>query len=186
MWNDQTRQIHWDTLKWSEVKWKSLSRVQLFTTPWTIQSMGFSRPEYWSGYPFPFSRVSSQLRDWTQVSHIAGRFFTSWVIREATILMGNFVEYLSQLVIIHIHSDSSKIEPLYKTSNCIIIVCCVIIWNMVLLDKTLFKVHKSSSEFELNSSILTWRIPWTIQSMGLQRVGHEWATFTFTFMGIEP
>src|SRR5574337_1118862 len=22
-------------------------------TPWTIQSMEFSRPEYWSGYPFP-------------------------------------------------------------------------------------------------------------------------------------
>jgi len=28
---------------------KSLSRVQLFSTPWTRQSMGFSRPEYWSG-----------------------------------------------------------------------------------------------------------------------------------------
>ena len=30
-------------------KWKSLSHVQLFATPWTIQSMEFSRPEYWSG-----------------------------------------------------------------------------------------------------------------------------------------
>ena len=29
-----------------------------------------------------------------------------------------------------------------------------------------------------HSSILAWRIPWTIQSMGLQRVGHDWATFT--------
>ena len=28
------------------------------------------------------------------------------------------------------------------------------------------------------SSILAWRIPWTIQSMGLQRVGHDWMTFT--------
>ena len=35
--------------KESEVKWKLLSRVQLFVTPWTIQSMEFSRPEYWSG-----------------------------------------------------------------------------------------------------------------------------------------
>ena len=26
---------------------------QLFATPWTIQSMEFSRPEYWSGWPFP-------------------------------------------------------------------------------------------------------------------------------------
>ena len=30
-------------------KWKSLSRVQVFVTVWTIESMEFSRPEYWSG-----------------------------------------------------------------------------------------------------------------------------------------
>ena len=32
--------------KW---KCKSLSRVWLFVTPWTLQSTEFSRPEYWSG-----------------------------------------------------------------------------------------------------------------------------------------
>ena len=37
---------------------KSLSRVQLFATPWTVAcqaplSMGFSRQEYWNGLPFP-------------------------------------------------------------------------------------------------------------------------------------
>ena len=32
---------------------KSLSRVQLFVTPWPIQSMEFSRSEYWSGWSFP-------------------------------------------------------------------------------------------------------------------------------------
>ena len=37
---------------------KSLSRVWLFATPWTVAyqaplSMGFSRQEYWSGLPFP-------------------------------------------------------------------------------------------------------------------------------------
>ena len=31
----------------------------------------------------PFSRGSSQPRDQTQVSHIAGRFFTIWATREA-------------------------------------------------------------------------------------------------------
>ena len=36
----------------------SLSCVQLFVTPWTAAcqaplSMGFSRQEYWSGWPFP-------------------------------------------------------------------------------------------------------------------------------------
>ena len=29
--------------------WKSLRRVQLFAPPWTIWSMAFSRPKYWSG-----------------------------------------------------------------------------------------------------------------------------------------
>ena len=35
---------------------------------------------------FPFSRGSSQPRDQTQVSHIAGRFFTSWATRGAQML----------------------------------------------------------------------------------------------------
>ena len=42
--------------EWKEVK--SLSRVRLFATPWTVAyqaplSMGFSRQECWSGLPFP-------------------------------------------------------------------------------------------------------------------------------------
>ena len=42
-----------------KVKVKSLSRVRLFATPWTVAhqtppSMGFSRQNYWSGLPFPF------------------------------------------------------------------------------------------------------------------------------------
>ena len=102
-------------------KWNLLSCVWLFAIPWTIQSMEFSRPEYWRGslslpqgiFPtqgpnpglphsrqilyqlshqgspgiqrwvtYPFSRGSSQPRDRTQVSRIAGGVFTSWAIRE--------------------------------------------------------------------------------------------------------
>ena len=41
-----------------KVKVKSLSRIWLFVTPWTVAyqappSMGFSRQEYWSGLQFP-------------------------------------------------------------------------------------------------------------------------------------
>ena len=37
------------------------SHVRLFGTPWTVAcqaplSMGFSRQEYWSGFPFPSPR----------------------------------------------------------------------------------------------------------------------------------
>ena len=34
----------------------------------------------------PFSRGSSQPRDWTRVSHISGRFLTFWATRETTFL----------------------------------------------------------------------------------------------------
>ena len=79
-------------------KWKSLSHVRLFAThglhsPW-------NSPEYWrilewiarilewiarilEWIAFPFSQGSSQPRDWTQVSRIAGGFIISWAMREA-------------------------------------------------------------------------------------------------------
>ena len=61
-----------------KVKVKSLSRVRLFATPWTVAhqaplSMGFPRQEYWSGLPFP--SPGDLPRDRTQVSCIAGRRF---------------------------------------------------------------------------------------------------------------
>ena len=37
-----------------------------------------------------------------------------------------------------------------------------------------------------HSSILAWRIPWTEESVGLQRVGHNWGTNTFIFKGRNP
>ena len=48
----------WSYHRLMKVKVKSLSRVQLFATLWTVAhqaapSMGFSRQEYWSGLPFP-------------------------------------------------------------------------------------------------------------------------------------
>ena len=79
---------------------KSLSRVRLFATPWTVAhqaplSMKFSRQEYWSG--LPFSRGSSRPRDQTCVSyirqilqgsnpgllHCTKVFFTIWATKEA-------------------------------------------------------------------------------------------------------
>ena len=44
----------------------------------------------------PFSRESSQPRDWTWVSFIAGRFFTIWITREAHFTYGNI--YISVLL----------------------------------------------------------------------------------------
>ena len=65
--------------KW---RWKSLSTVRLSVTPWTTVH-GILQARILELVAFPFSRGSSQPRDQTQVSHIAGRFFTSWATREA-------------------------------------------------------------------------------------------------------
>ena len=61
---------------------QSLSRVQVFVTPWTVAhqatlSMGFPRQEHWSGLPFP---PLGDLRDpWIKPvsSALAGEFFTT-------------------------------------------------------------------------------------------------------------
>ena len=35
-----------------------------------------------------------------------------------------------------------------------------------------------------HSSILAWRMPWTVESRGSQRVGHDWVTATFTSLSV--
>ena len=63
-------------------KWKLLSHVWLFVTPWTVVH-GILQARILEWVAFPFSRESSQCRDRTQVSRVAGRLFTNWAIREA-------------------------------------------------------------------------------------------------------
>ena len=59
----QARTLEWVAISFSsawkwKVKVKSLSRVRLFATPWTVAyqappSMGFSKQEHWSRVPLP-------------------------------------------------------------------------------------------------------------------------------------
>ena len=102
-------------VKWSELNSLSHVRLFTTPWTAASQappSMGFSKQEYWSGVPFsspgdlpdpgieprspslqvdtlpakpPGKPWSSQTRDQTQVSCIAGGFFTSWATREAHI-----------------------------------------------------------------------------------------------------
>ena len=60
-----------------EVKVKVAQSRLTLCALWTVQS----RILEWVAVPF--SRASSQLRDWTQVSCIADVFFTIWATREA-------------------------------------------------------------------------------------------------------
>ena len=69
-----------------------------FVTPWVVAhqallSVEFSRQEYWSGLPFPFPgdlpnpEVEPRSPALQEVSCIVGRFFTTWVIKEAPLTL---------------------------------------------------------------------------------------------------
>ena len=80
--------LHNEKWKW---KGKSLSCVWLFVTPWTV---GILQARIVEWVAVAFSREPSQPRDRTQVSHIAGGFFTSWVTREAHLYNGMSIKDL--------------------------------------------------------------------------------------------
>ena len=65
-------------------KWKSLSHVWLYD-PMAYTVHGILQVRILEWVALPFSRGSSQPRDRTQVSHVAGRFFTSWAPRDSVL-----------------------------------------------------------------------------------------------------
>ena len=74
------------TREWSKIK--SLTRVRLFETPWTVAyqaplSTGFSRQEHWSGllFPSPGDPPNPGNKPRSPALH---RPFTVWASREAT------------------------------------------------------------------------------------------------------
>ena len=76
----QARTLEWVAISFSnawkwKVKVKSLSHIQLFSTPWTAAyhaplSMGFSRQEYWSGVPLPSPLRTLVVEFWAQTNPI--------------------------------------------------------------------------------------------------------------------
>ena len=125
----------------------------------------------------PFSRGSSQPRDWTWVSCIAGRFLTDWANREfgfciLTLYPANILKAFISLGSVFIDNfGASLVAQTVK--------------HLFAMQETrvrsLGREDPLEKEMATHSSILTWKIPWTsepgrLPSMGSQRVGHDWAT----------
>ena len=133
----------------------------------------------------PFSRGPSQPRDWTQVSCIAGGFFTSWATWEAQgrkrILEEGFVcwEWVGFVSFCHFLWKNPKLTRQLQVQLRIFYL------HLPIANILLHLLHHIMAP---HSSTLAWKIPWTeepgaLQSMGWLRVGHNWATslslFTF-------
>ena len=79
-----------------KVKVKSVSRVLLFATPWTVAyqappSMGFSRQEYWSGLPFPSPGDLPDPGIESGSPALEAESFNLWATREAPWLASKFL-----------------------------------------------------------------------------------------------
>ena len=103
----------------------------------------------------PFSRGSSQPRDQTQVSCIAGRFFTIWATWETQILPRK-------------QKRGSPSLTSYTT-------------RLFYTEFSYLQLPISEKVVAPHSSTLAWKIPWTeepgrLQSMGSLRVRQDWAT----------
>ena len=181
---------------------KSLSRVRLFATPWTVAhevppSMEFSRQEYWRVLPFAspgdLPNPGIELRSPT----LQADAFTIWPTREVirrvrevknkTFELGwisVWIEIELKLeIVLFSHSDMTDCDPmdcsLLGLSGHGISQARILGWVDIPSEKAMAP----------HSSILAWKIPWTeepgrLQSMGSLRVGHDWATSLslFTFM----
>ena len=75
--------IYCSCLFFESLQWTSLSPCLTLWDPMDYTVLGLLQARILEWTAFPFSRGSSQPRDRTQVSWIAGGFFTSWAIREA-------------------------------------------------------------------------------------------------------
>ena len=104
------------------MKWKSLSRVWLCGLMDHIVH-GILQTSILEWVAVPFSRGSSQPRDWTQVTCIAGGFFTVWATRAAR-MSGRtktktwIFSFLGSLFfVLYSHTSTARISKLLTLSH---------------------------------------------------------------------
>ena len=158
-----------------------LSCVQLLAIPWTVAcqaplSMEFSRQEYWSGQPFP---SPGDLPDPgigpTSASQVDSFFF---FLQVDSLLLG----HLGSLNTYTPFPNSFSIVSYSSGSDCKESAAMQQTWVPSLGEEDLLEKGMAT-----HSSILASRIPWTeepggLQSMGTQRVWHDWAKKFFLIL----
>ena len=128
----------------------------------------------WSLFPFPKSKGNTYLWQLIPIefnaTHSLSHFWAAWaglrVAGCAFIWFGP--QHWPKLVASLVAQTVKNLLAMQETQ----------VWSLGWEDPM-------EKEMATHSSILSWRIPWTeepggLQSMGSQRVGHDWATKTFT------
>ena len=104
----QARILEWVSSSWGSFQCSAVQVAQscpILCDPMDCTVHGILQARILEWVAFPFSRASSQPRDWTQVSHIVGRFFTSWATREAWGILSNLGSNLGLWCLLHWQAD---------------------------------------------------------------------------------
>ena len=142
---------------------------------------------YWTEESGGLQSMGSQIvgHDWA-TEHTSkhfikeGRLFPPLVLSKSPLPVSSAVKRRAEQVII-----PSQVGSLAWTSNLSLV--AQLVKNLPAMWET--SVPSLAWEDPLEkwkatySSLLAWRIPWTVWSMVSQRVGRDWTTFTFTFNG---
>ena len=118
--------------------------------------MGFSRQQYWSGLPFPSpgDLPNAGIEPWSPA-------FQADALTSEPPEKQHWASLVAQTV--------KRLPAMWETQV-----------------RSLGREDPLEKEMATHSSTVAWRIPWMeepggLQSMGLQRVGHDLVTNTFTF-----
>ena len=114
-------------IHFTESKSRSVTEVRLLCDPMDYTVRGILQATILEWVAFPFSKGCSQLRDRTQVSYIAGGFFTSWATLELTqihsfLWLSNIPLYMYHSLSIHLLMDKlillTTLRSLCGTCKC--------------------------------------------------------------------
>ena len=163
----QARTLEWAAISFSnawkwKVKVKSLSRVQLFETPWTAAHqaplpMGFSRQECWSGLPLPSPLQYPKDPQISKKDSITSSVFFPGQERGPAHFQSTFDKEKTKNVSAHCaRKTNSSVMPWYSYRK--IMVYCILInaWTLYLERSGQALIHKDSIVFFLTYSLIRW------------------------------
>ena len=123
--------LSWLTMK-AFVIHSRLTLCDPMTSPPVSSIQGILQARILEWLPIPFSRRSSQSRDWTRISCTAGRFFTIWATREAfgyiirDYLISSLVKTIATISFMYCYKWLTFLMTLCKSLNPRVTVTCFI------------------------------------------------------------
>ena len=149
---------------------------------------GISQTRMLEWVAISFSRRSSPPRDWTHISCISGQILYRRATREVLPSLEIYV-FTDTYICVHAcaraHTHTHTHIYIYAWAS----LMAQMVKNLPAMQETWVRFLDWKDPLEkrmvTHSGIIVWRVSWTkephrLQSMGLQRVGHDWATNTYT------